>query len=133
MGSGTFATAIDCIDGRTKQAVTAWIQQNAHVAYVDLVTIPGPDKAMSDRAVIQQIKERAQISVTAHHSAFIAIAGHAECAGNPVSEQQHREEILAAMRTIASWNWPVEVAGLWVNASWQVEVLGRMPAPSRAM
>lgn len=34
---GTFATAINCIDGRVQAAVTRWIQQTYGVEHVDLV------------------------------------------------------------------------------------------------
>src|SRR5262249_33557428 len=47
MTHGTFATAICCIDGRVQSPVADWLKINGSVRYVDAVTIPGPDKALT--------------------------------------------------------------------------------------
>ncbi len=31
--------------------------------------------------------------------------------------------IVEAMATVKSWDFPVQVIGLWVNSQWQVEVV----------
>jgi hypothetical protein len=53
----------------------------------------------------------------------VAVVGHHDCAANPVSEAQHRQNIGQAVATVKSWDLPVKVIGLWVNSDWQVEVV----------
>src|SRR5262244_3596388 len=47
MAHGAFATAINCIDGRAQSPVADWLKINCNVSYVDVATIPGPDKALT--------------------------------------------------------------------------------------
>jgi hypothetical protein len=51
----------------------------------------------------------------------IAIVAHHDCAGNPVPEDSHCEQVKKAIKVIQSWNLPARVMGVWVNNSWQVE------------
>jgi len=118
-----FATAINCIDGRTQIPVSDWIKGKYAVHYVDMVTEPGCDKIVSgeDQNVIEKIKSKVLISVNAHKSSLVAVAGHHDCAGNPVTKEEHLEQIKKCVSTIKSWNLPVEAVGLWVNDQWQIE------------
>jgi len=43
----TFGTAITCIDGRVHPPLVAWMQSLFSVAYVDLITEPGPDQVVA--------------------------------------------------------------------------------------
>ena len=63
------------------------------------------------------------ISVNAHKSKTVAATGHLDCAANPVSEAQHKQNIGEAVATLQSWDLPIQVIGLWVNSEWQVEVV----------
>lgn len=93
------------------------------VHYVDTVTEPGPDTLLAQGSVeaVVAIQDKVRISVVAHRSRVIAIAGHHDCAGNPVSKQEHLEQIAKAAAVIASWQLPVRVVGLWVNGGWRVD------------
>jgi len=73
--------------------------------------------------VIERIKKEVLISVNAHHSKTVAVVGHHDCAAHPVSEAQHKQDIVEAMATVKSWNLPIQIVGLWVNSEWQVEVV----------
>lgn len=137
MPEGRFGTAINCMDGRVQEPVAAWVKANYSVDFVDTVTVPGPDKVLANarprRArrwrrrsglqVAEEIRSRVAISVEAHGSNVVAVAGHADCAGNPVTEKEHRRHILRAVETVRSWGFPVTVVGLWVNSNRQVEVV----------
>lgn len=48
MRSGRFATAINCIDGRAQMPVNEWVRKNLGADYVDTVTEPGVDKAITE-------------------------------------------------------------------------------------
>ncbi|MGZ3638208.1 MAG: carbonic anhydrase [Ktedonobacterales bacterium] len=125
MATGIFGTAINCIDGRAQGPVADWVKVNGNVQYVDMITEPGADKALAQGSPsrIESIKQSVLISVNAHKSSIIAIAGHHDCAANPVSKDAHVAHIHAAMQVIASWGLPVRIAGLWVNEWGYVEVV----------
>ena len=127
-----FGTAINCIDGRVQQPVADWVKANHHVAFVDMVTEPGPDKALSmaDAGLVNALKAKVAISVNAHHSRVVAIAGHHECAANPVSQEEHQAQVQQAARMIASWGYPITVAALWVGPDWKAEAVVIIPAGS---
>lgn len=132
MASGTFGTAINCMDGRVQVPVTEWVKANFPVQYVDMITEAGPDGILGrgDSALVHGILHRALISVNGHGSRVIVVAGHADCAGNPVADEQHHADVAAAMRMIASWHLPVQIIGLFVDATGGIEVVGRLDAPA---
>ena len=131
---GGFATAINCIDGRVQEPVAAWVKAHLNVRYVDTVTEPGADKALSEgpAEVAESIRRKVGISVSAHHSGAVAVVGHHDCAANPAPKEEHLRQIQAAVAVIAAWGLPVRVIGLWVDERWQVEAVcdseGRGPA-----
>ncbi len=123
MATGTFAAAINCIDGRTQRAVIAWMEHNVGVQYVDLITEPGPEKLLTQGtpAQIEDVKRKVAVSVNAHHSQVVALAAHHDCAGNPVTAAEHQAQVRQGAQVIAGWGLGVRVLGLWVNDAWQVE------------
>ena len=100
MVSGKFGTAINCIDGRTQAPVSDWIKENHSVDYVDTITEPGCDKVLLevDYDKIEHIKSKLLISIKAHNSSLIVIAGHYDCAGNPVSKEEHLTQIKKSIK-----------------------------------
>lgn len=125
MAVGKFATAINCIDGRAQRPVSEWIRVQHAIDFVDTITQPGPEKALTrgSHAVIDAIRSNVGVSISAHQSQIIAVAAHTQCAGNPVSDEEHKEQIRAACQVIASWGYSARIVGLWVNDWWQVEVV----------
>ncbi|MBI2578370.1 MAG: hypothetical protein HYW26_01520 [Candidatus Aenigmarchaeota archaeon] len=125
MSHGKFATAINCIDGRCQVPVSAWMKEHFGIDYVDRITEPGPDKVLSGGSAenIESIKRKVMVSVNAHKSRVIAIAAHHDCAGNPVSMEDHWEQLRKCVVIVKSWKLPVKVVGLWVNEEWNVEVV----------
>jgi hypothetical protein len=125
MAHGKFGTAVNCMDGRVQLPVTDWMKTQFKLDFVDMITEPGPDKIVSGHGPqSESIKARAAISANAHGSKIIVIAGHDDCAGNPVSEKQHKSEITGSIKVIKSWNLPFEkVIGLWVDKDWKIEVV----------
>ena len=86
--------------------------------YVDMITEAGPDKILSENKdidIIESIKRRARISIEKHKSKIVIIAGHHDCAGNPVGEEEHLRQIRKAAQNIRKWNLGVEVCGVWVD------------------
>ena len=62
------------------------------------------------------------ISVNAHGSQTILVAAHHDCAGNPVTKEEHIRMVRDCLNVVKSWDLPVkEVVGVWINDSWAVE------------
>ena len=119
-----FATAINCIDGRTQIPVINYMKENYEVDFVDMITEPGVDKIISegkDNAVLSAIRKKVGISIDKHFSRVIAVVGHYDCAGNPVSEEEHIRQISDAVDIVKSWWSDVKVVGLWINSRWEAE------------
>ena len=126
MSEGKFATAINCMDGRVQVPVTEFLKKKYGVDYVDMITEPGPNgilAANQDKVAIESIKRRIAISVGRHGSKHIAVAGHHDCAGNPVDQETHLAHIRSAIKTVKSWGGQAEVIGLWVDDKWKVSEL----------
>ena len=125
MAEGLFATAINCMDGRTQRPVMDWLTDRFKVDHVDAITDPGVDKILTAGTPeqIESIKKRVLISVNGHGSGHIAIVGHHDCAGNPVSEEEHRRMTKEAVEVVAGWDLPVRIFGLWIGEDWTIEVI----------
>lgn len=113
------------MDGRIQETVTEWVKAEARVQFVDIITGTGVDGVLAkgtDTQVLELIRKGVNISVNVHKSSFIVVGGHHDCAGNPVSKEDHWSNIRDAVKLVLSWNFPVKrVVGLWVNDKWEVE------------
>lgn len=125
MSDAKFATAINCMDGRTQNPVSNWVKSNYSIKYVDMITEPGCDKVLSEKNIdlINQIKSKVEISVNAHKSSLVVIAGHYDCAANLTTKDVHVTQIHKSVNIIKSWKLPIQVVGLWVNDKWEIEQL----------
>jgi len=121
MAEGKFATSVCCMDGRIQIPLISWIKDNNSVDYVDTVTEPGVDKLTLDSDAVEKIKSKVGISINAHGSNLVIVSGHHDCAGNPVSKEEHLNQIKKWVDVINSWNLGVQVIGAWVNENWQIE------------
>ncbi len=123
MVEGSFATVINCMDGRTQLPVNEYLREKYGVDYVDTITEPGPIKYLADgtdKAVIDSIRNRVAISIEKHGSGAIGIVGHFGCAGNPVSKEMQLEQLELAVKVVRSWGFDVDVIKLWVDENWTV-------------
>lgn len=122
-----FGTALNCIDGRTQIPVINWMKDNFNVDYVDLITEPGMDRVLSQDYVheSERLRDKVMVSIKAHNSNVVAVVGHYDCAGNPVSECEHYHDISVAVDRVKSWGLPIRVIGLWVDKSWKVHVVSK--------
>lgn len=123
MAEGTFATSVTCMDGRIQLPLAKWIKENYSVDYVDAITEPGVDKKVSDNTDLESIKTKVGISINAHKSELIVVSGHYDCAGNPVSDEEHKSQIKKGVEVISSWNTGAKVIGVWVDDTWNINVL----------
>jgi hypothetical protein len=126
MAHGKFGTAINCMDGRVQLPVIEWMKKQYKLDYVDMITEPGADKMVAGGSFnqLEAIKNKALISIEKHGSRIIIIAGHDDCAGNPVTPEQHKEHLRQAVKKVLSWKLPVGTVGaVWINKDWKVEVV----------
>ena len=122
-----FGTAINCIDGRTHEAVIDHMKKKCNIDGVDMVTFPGVDGILSSgeiksvAEIITLLRNAVAISVEKHGSHIIAVVGHHDCAGNPGDREHHYSHIRKAMANVSSWKFPVQVLGLYVNEMREIE------------
>ena len=109
---------------------------NTNVHFVDLVTEPGPDKALSDGPVhvIDDLVRKVSFSILHHYSSVVALTGHHDCAANDADKEEHIEQILEGVRVLVSYGLNARVLGLWLNEWNSVELVwdtqARAPAKS---
>jgi len=120
MVEGKFATSVTCMDGRIQLPLAKWIKENYSVDYVDVITEPGIDKKIAENSKLESIKTKIGISINAHKSGLIVVSGHYDCAGNPVSDDEHISQIKKGVDVISSWNLDAKVIGVWVDGSWNI-------------
>jgi len=120
---GIRATCLNCMDGRVQLPVIYWIKENYHVDNVDVITEAGMDNVLSNQHDISEVVRSIKISVDINKSTRLFVVGHYDCRGNPVKEDVHRQEINSSVKRLKE-HWPnLEIVGLWVNKSWDVEVV----------
>lgn len=124
-----FAVAVTCIDGRAHDPLVRWAREHLGVDYVDLVTQPGADAALSECPldVCSAIRDKLDVSVNAHASRAVVIAGHDDCAANPVSPAVHRRQILDAVRQVEAWALDLTVVGIWIDRNGDVTTVEPPP------
>jgi len=120
MAQGKFATSVCCMDGRIQLPLTKWVKENYSVDFVDTITEPGIDKKIAENSDLESVKTKIGISINAHKSELIIVSGHYDCAGNPVSDEEHISQIKKGIEVISSWNFNAKVIGVWVDDSWNV-------------
>jgi len=123
MAKGKFATSVSCMDGRIQIPLTNWIKENFSVDYVDTITEPGIDKLVADNTDLESIKIKVGISINKHESELIVVSGHYDCAGNPVSNEEHITQIKKGIEVISSWNLGVKVVGVWIDDTWKINTI----------
>lgn len=123
--SETFFTSIGCMDGRALRPVRKFGKNKFGVWYVDTITEAGLVGQIADGgnpALIEAIKKKLLISIEKHHSKGVIVHGHQDCAGNPVPDKKHKEDILKTAEIIRSFvpeEIPVIPAFVVKNKDWE--------------
>lgn len=119
----SFCTVINCIDGRVQIPVIAYLQNRFGVEYVDVVTEAGPVGILSQRADSSDAKSiyrRVELSILAHFSQVTAVVAHHDCAGNPVSDSEQKQQLRICLEILSQRYPRMEVVGLWLDQNWAV-------------
>lgn len=127
--SETFFTSVGCMDGRVQFPISEYGKNRYQVGYPDTITEAGLVGLLFNNPsdeLLEAIKKKVLISVEKHHSKGIVVHGHQECAGNPVPDKVHKENVLAAAKIISSMVPNLEVKPVFVvkeNGKWFVQEL----------
>ncbi|NGP45362.1 hypothetical protein G4V62_10505 [Bacillaceae bacterium SIJ1] len=121
----TFATAINCMDGRVQEPVNQWIKEHYDIQYVDCVTAPGANKVLIDgnEGDVERLKQMIEVSVNAHRSKVIIVAGHDDCAGHPCTSDVQKETTERALERLRTWYPQLTLVSLHVSEEGQVTQL----------
>lgn len=122
----SFVTAVLCIDGRFRRCLVEWVTAHFGIDYVDLVTEPGPDRVLAEDSFGPQaegVRSRLEVSRTAHQPAAIVIAGHDDCAGNPVDQGIHRIQERRAVTVLQQWYPDLPILGLHVDTECAIHLI----------
>jgi len=124
-----FAAVINCMDGRVQDPVNEWMKERTGAKYIDVITEAGPDRIMASTATASRlILRRILVSRDKHESKHLALVAHHDCAGNPVSKEEHLEHLKQAAKIVTTWNLGMDILLLWVNENWQVELIDSIAA-----
>lgn len=112
------------MDGRCHEPILAFGQNKFGAKYADTITEAGLvgllTKNNIDQALLNSIKKKTLLSLEKHHSKGIVVHGHEACAGNPIDDEKHKDDIRKSVRVIKSLvNFPVSVVGVFVKRSSQ--------------
>lgn len=118
-----FATCLNCMDGRTQLPVINWIKDSYPVEYVDMITEPGIVGLLSAEKYDTGFLKKLNISTNQHGSRHVFVVGHHDCAGNPVSEELHKKQVLISVAVLKRLLPSLEVIGLWVDEKFEVNKL----------
>lgn len=116
----TFFTSAGCMDGRVQKAVNRYASLVFGAELADTVTKAGLDGIFAheniDPEVYNSVKSMILVSVDRHHSYGIVVHGHEECAGNPVTHEQHKKDIKKSVETVKKMveGKNIEVRGVYV-------------------
>lgn len=118
----TFFTTIGCMDGRVQEPVMQYGKERFSAQYPDTITRAGLDgelpKRRDDRYLYESLSKKLEITIEKHNSKGIVVHGHADCAGNPVSEEEHKRNVMMSVRIIKNLiKEVIPVVGVFVKRS----------------
>ena len=118
-----FCTAVNCMDGRVQLPLIKFMQKRFNAGFVDIITEPGPNLILAkqtDTAMVESILRRMRLSVDAHASGAIALAGHYGCVGNPAGEEEQKQHLDNGVGLLRSQFETLPVIGVWIDSQWKV-------------
>ena len=111
------AIAFVCSDGRLHHGevnLCEKIRTLLEVDFVYIIAVPGPDGVLKkdSSAWCKTAREEFELLNEAKHPIKVAIVGHCDCAGHPVSDEEHEKDVAGCVETIKSWGFGGEILGL---------------------
>ena len=130
----TFFTSVGCMDGRVHEPILKLGQKKFGAKFADTITEAGLVGLLGakkiKKSLLNSLRKKVIISIEKHYSKGIIVHGHQECAGNPVGDEKHKDDIRKSIQIIKSMvNSSVPVVGVFVKRSqsdtsiWEAEEL----------
>ena len=118
------------MDGRIQKPLREFAREKFGVDFVDAITdrggllrhLPGAE----NEGYVENMLQNIQVSLTAHNSKGIIMAGHQECAGYPIPGDQKRKEVVDAANLLRGKFAGIEIIPVFVvenEGGWKVENL----------
>ncbi|MDC1141730.1 hypothetical protein OAU50_01440 [Planctomycetota bacterium] len=126
MSDKTFATVLNCMDGRVQLQVNEAVKAEFGVEFVDTITEAGIVRFVSENINAPEAKATLgsiRISLDKHGSRNIAVVAHHDCAGNPISEDKQKAQVTKAVDFLKTRFPDCTIKGMWVNSDWAVEAV----------
>jgi len=123
----TFATVLTCMDGRVQRPVAEYLCGRFAVDCLDTITEAGIIAFLADRpGAPETLSALAKIRIsTGHHgSTRMAVVAHADCAGNPVSDEEQIAQVGRAVTFLRQRFGKCEILALWLDDGWTVHEVG---------
>lgn len=126
----TFFTVVGCMDGRVQSVMAKLGSVKFDALYPDTITEAGIVGILAhnpSQELLDSLKFKLLVSIDKHHSKGILLDGHQECAGNPVDDARHKEDIEKSVEVISKLiENKVPVLGVFVvreGNGWKAEQL----------
>lgn len=116
----TFFTTVGCMDGRVQEVVAEFGRKKFGTDYPDTITEAGIVGQLAEdtpnSSLVNLVRYKVvDVSLGKHHSAGVIVHGHAECAGNPVSDDQQRDDIRRSVKLMQTFVSSVPIIGVFVK------------------
>src|SRR3989344_2265011 len=124
----TFFTVVGCMDGRVQYVIARFGREKFDAEFPDTITEAGIVGLISnnpEQKFVENLEFKLLVSIEKHHSKGILVDGHQECAGNPVDDERHKEDVRKSVEFIRELiEDKVPVTGVFVvrdGDSWKAE------------
>lgn len=116
----TFFTSVGCMDGRVQKVIADYGREKFGVDFPDTITEAGLvgllSKEKVDPSLLNLIRFKVvDVSIGKHHAKGVIVHGHAECAGNPVDNEQQKDDIRRSVVQLKTLVGSVPVLGVFVH------------------
>ncbi|XMB86164.1 hypothetical protein RJG79_12315 [Mycoplasmatota bacterium WC44] len=121
-----FKTVITCMDGRIQRCVNDYLMTYHDADFVDTITEAGPNKILAQNkevSIVENIKNRCDVSINLHCSDLIGIVAHFDCGGNPAIYEQQLKDLYNAKELVQSWYSDIKIILMWVDENQVVHEL----------
>ncbi len=116
------------MDGRIQRKVSDYLLTSFGVENIDTVTAAGMVRHVADDTErTETILGDLDVSVDKHGSRDIAVVAHHDCAGNPISDKEHKDQVATAAARLMRRHPDANVIGLWLDSNWTVERVRATP------
>lgn len=115
MPQGKFCTVFNCMDGRTQKPIARWCETELGADHPDTITIAGCVGVISGEREWEGAMKHARISIEKHGSCEAVVAGHRDCAGHPVPDDECMESIRRTAQILRETSLFELVYGIFVN------------------